>query len=159
MRVATERLQNNKTQYHVSEYGEKLEILGAAGEMAARIFLGAPLEMNTHFDGGVDIYHGLFKIDVKATELRSGFQYKFLQWPETKRVKSDIVLLTGVSLETRRAAVIGYVTAAMIRCAPVNRSRPKPCMEIPLSDLLPTWELIAQEQIGDKCQIVGRQHS
>jgi hypothetical protein len=156
VRIATKRLENNKTSFHVSEFGEKLEVLGAAGEVAARLFLGASLDLNTHFDGGVDIYYGQYKIDVKATELTPGFQYKFLQWPELKKLKADILVMTGVNLETKHAAIIGYVTAKMMQGAPINRSRPRPCMEIPLLALLPPWELVVQEQIGERCQIVGR---
>ena len=54
--VAAERLQNNKTKRHVSHYGTYIEVIGAAGELAAHRFLGLPETLHTHLDGGCDMF-------------------------------------------------------------------------------------------------------
>jgi len=153
--VASRRLRNNRTPRHVDDYGEQLEIIGAAGELAARIFLGAPLEMAVNFDNGVDIRYAGTTIDVKATSLTPGIARKYLQWPLGKIIKADIIILTAVNRAEMHAAVIGYATKVEVRLAPVNSDRSRPCMEIPVSALHPVWELIAKEHAGRKCRLLN----
>jgi hypothetical protein len=152
--VARQRLENNRTPRQVEDYGTQLELIGAAGELAARIFLGAPLEMSVHFDHGVDIYYNGLTIDVKATSLTPGLSHKFLQWPAGKIVKADIVILTAVNQAACHAAIVGYATKGEVKSAPVNHDRPRACMEIPIYALHPVWELIVKHYAGMKCQIV-----
>ena len=140
--VARQRLAHNKTENHVSDYGEDIEILGAAGELAARRFLGVSELLHTEFDGGIDIVWNGIRIDVKATHLTPKVNNRYLQWFEEKPVKADIVLLTAVHLNLKRAAVIGYATRREVLNAPVNYERDYPCHEISVRQLHPSWELI-----------------
>ena len=89
--VVRQRLAHNKTEYHISDYGTDIEILGAAGELAARRFLGVSEILHTEFDGGTDIYWNGIRIDVKATHLTPKVNHRYLQYPERKSVKADMV--------------------------------------------------------------------
>ena len=157
--VAAKRLQNNKTPRHIAKYGDELEIMGAAGELAARIFLGAPLEMGVHFDGGIDITYGRHNVDVKATKITPGIAYRFLQWPIWKPVVSDIILMTVVNIGTKHATVIGYATRKDLESAVANMAREVPCVEIPFVGLRAPWELVAEKELGPSCFIVGQTKS
>ena len=53
--IARSRLAHNKTSHHVSEFGEGIELIGVAGEIVARRFLGLPETIHQRFDGGVDL--------------------------------------------------------------------------------------------------------
>lgn len=143
-RAARNRLDHNKTPRHRYEYGESIEIIGVAGEVAARRFLGLPEKVHTRFDHGVDIAWGGMTIDVKATNLTPSFQHKYLQWPRWKRVKADIVLMTAIDPLTRTAVVVGFAYKHEILRAPVNLTRPDPCHEIPVQELHSPWELMAR---------------
>ncbi len=140
--IAQERLQHNKTSRHVSDYGTDIEILGAAGELAARRFLNLPETLHTHFDHGVDILLESHKIDVKATVLTTQIEHRFLQWPYWKRIRSQIILLTAVSIPNQSAIIIGYAKKTEILNAPVNTMRARPCHEIPVKDLHPASKLL-----------------
>jgi hypothetical protein len=141
--IARSRLAHNKTSRHVSAYGEGIELIGVAGEIAVRRFLGLPEEVHYGFDGGCDLMYAGLRVDVKATVFTPNVAYRSLQWPEWKRVKADIILMTVVDPITRLAEVIGYATADEIRSAPVNRERFNPCHEIPFAKLHPAYELVA----------------
>jgi hypothetical protein len=154
--VAAQRLQNNKTPRHVAKYGDELEIMGAAGELAARIFLGVSLTMGVHFDGGVDIEYGRHNIDVKATKITPGIAYRYLQWPIWKPVISDVILMTVVNTGTKHATIIGYALKTDLECAVANMARETPCVEIAFSSLRPAWELVAERELGSTCSIVGQ---
>ena len=65
--VAAERLQNNITRRHVSQYGTYIEVIGAAGELAARRFLGLPETLHTHLDDRCDMFYKGMSIDTQAT--------------------------------------------------------------------------------------------
>ena len=139
--VASRRLSKNKTPRHVYRYGTEIEVLGAAGELAARRFLGLPEELHANFDHGTDIlWHGL-SVDVKATVLTPRIAYRYLQWPEWKYVKADIVIMTAVDLRDKQATVLGYALRSDVLSAPINRERDTPCHEIPVPDLRPAWQL------------------
>ena len=154
--VAAQRLKNNKTPKHVAKYGDELEIMGAAGELAARIFLGSDLDMGVHFDGGVDIYYGRHRIDVKATKITPGIAYRFLQWPIWKPVISDVILMTVVNIGTKQASVIGYATKSDLENAVANMAREIPCVEISFQNLRAPWELVAEKELGSTCLLVGK---
>lgn len=143
--TAKSRLAHNITPRHVYEYGEGIELLGVAGEIIARRFLGLDEQIHEGFDHGVDILFYGMKIDVKATLLTPKIAHRFLQWPVWKRVKSDIVLLTAVDPLTRQGTVLGYATRAEIVCSPVNQERDWPCHEIALDKLHPAWELVVEK--------------
>jgi len=140
--TATQRLRNNKTSHHVSEYGTDIELIGAAGELAARRFLNLDEFLHTHFDHGVDIRIDKYTIDVKATVLTKFVQYRFLQWPYWKPIRAKIILLTAVSIKDHSAIVIGYALKQEILKAHINLMRDYPCHEIPVKDLHPASELL-----------------
>jgi len=147
-KISKSRLANNKTIHHVSEYGEGIEVLGAAGEVVARRFLGLPEKLHEGFDNGIDIWtHGM-KIDVKATVLTPKMAYRYLQWPTWKPVKSDIILLTAIDPVTMQGTVLGYATKDEIEGAPINEFRHIPCHEIPAVNLHPAWELVVRQLNG-----------
>jgi len=152
--IAKERLRNNKTSRHVADYGTDIEILGAAGEIAARRFLGLPEKLHTHFDKGTDIRFAGRKIDVKATRLTNKVEYRCLQWPYQKPIRSNIILLTAVSIPIRTAVVIGYARKVEILRAPVNLERAYPCHEISVKELHPASKLLtlANEPFLSKTQ-------
>ncbi len=141
-RIARSRLAHNKTSHHVDEYGDEIEVLGVAGEIIARRFLGLPETLHDRFDHGVDFVYAGRTVDVKATVLTPKVGYRFLQWPHWKKVKGEIVILTAVDLEEKYGTVIGWAFGKEIQAAPVNKSRPTPCHEIRVTDLHPAWELV-----------------
>ena len=53
--TARDRLSHNKTRRHVSDYGEGIEVIGVAGEIVVRRFLGLCEEVHDGFDNGVDM--------------------------------------------------------------------------------------------------------
>jgi len=158
--VSTQRLANNQTVWHIQNDG-RLEIIGAAGELAARLFFGMSSELGTHFDQGSDFLVGDLKVDVKATPLTPGAAYRFLQWPERKPVKADIIVMTIVNIEEQGATLVGYTTRKAIKAAPVNVARRTPCHEIAYSRLSPLWELAVHADLKRKgvlCETVGSLH-
>ena len=135
--VATERLKHNKTSRHVDVYGDEIEVLGAAGELAARQYFGLPTDLGTRFDGGTDfIYRGM-RIDVKATVWTKRIQFRFLQWQVWKPIKADVILLTAVDPNDKQAFLVGFATRNEISMAGINTTRHDPCHEIPIQDLHP----------------------
>jgi hypothetical protein len=144
--VADHRLDNNKTPRHVKKYGSQIEVLGAAGELAARRFLGLDEDLHEQFDHGVDLYWRGYRVDVKSTHLTKRINHRYLQWPEWKWVKSDIVLLIGVDMRKQEAMIIGWVWKDTVLEAPVNPERDTPCHEIPVPELRPAWELWTLEK-------------
>jgi len=153
--IAAQRLANNKTPKHNAKYGDDIEIMGAAGELAARIFLGEPLRMGVHFDGGVDIQCGHWSVDVKATKFTPGIAHRYLQWPIWKTVRSDVILMTVVNIETKQATIIGYAMKTDLENATANMARDVPCVEIPFTSLRAPWELVAEKEFNI-CSIVGK---
>jgi hypothetical protein len=143
-RIARNRLANNKTPHHVTKYGEGIELLGVAGEIVARRFLGLNEILHEGFDNGIDLSYLGKRIDVKATELHRNFGIKNLQWPESKRIKCDIVLLTGIDVKNKFGAVIGYAPSYAVKNAPVNYERAYPCHEIPISELIQPYMLLVE---------------
>lgn len=148
--VASHRLENNKTAWHVSRYGPDIELLGAAGELAARRYLGLPEILNEHFDGGFDLFYKGYSIDVKATHLTPRLAFRSLQWPEWKPIRADIILMTAVDLKEMIAAMVGYAYKLEVLEAPINKERDIPCHEISAVLLHPTWELIARVYAGSE---------
>ena len=88
------------------------------------------------------------RVDVKATVFTPNVAYRRLQWPEWKRVKADIILMTVIDPISKIAEVIGFATADEIRAAPINRERFNPCHEIPFCELHPPYELVAMNLRG-----------
>ena len=141
-RIARSRLAHNKTSHHVSDYGDEIEVLGVAGEMIARRFLGLPETLHNEFDHGVDFVYAGKTVDVKATVLTPKIGYRFLQWPQWKMIKAEITILTALDLVNKYGTVIGWAYREDILAAPINKSRPTPCHEIAVKDLHPMWELL-----------------
>jgi len=139
--VAQARLANNKGPHHVSCYGTEIETIGAAGELAARRCLHLSEDLHVHRDNGTDIEWRGWKIDVKTTQLTPLVDHRFLQWPEGKPIKCDIVLMAAVDVKSKRAKVLGFVASSDIARAPVNPNRRFPCHEIPVKSLIPTNKL------------------
>ena len=137
--IAKTRLSRNKTVRHVGRYGPEIETLGAAGELAARRFLGLPEILHTRFDGGFDLTVNNVKIDVKTT--RWDPAHKYLQWPYWKRVKAPIILMAMVDLETKTGFIVGYATREDITEAAINMMRTIWCFEIPITNLRKASEL------------------
>lgn len=140
--VARSRLAHNKTERHVSKFGEGIEVLGVAGEIVARRFLGISELLHEGFDGGIDLRFAGMRIDVKATLLTPSVQHRFLQWPEWKRVKADIIVLTAIDPIVQKGTMIGFATRTEIIAAPINATRSSPCHEIPVMNLSPSWLLL-----------------
>ena len=132
-KIAAKRLAHNKTPRHVSLYGPEIETIGAAGELAARRFLGLPEILHTHFDGGTDIVVGKTRIDVKATKLDPA--HKYMQWPYWKWVKAPIILMTMVDIAAKKVLVVGYATQEDVMGAEINMKRSTWCYEIPIKCL------------------------
>ena len=149
--IVRKRLKNNWTSRQETKF-KNLEILGAAGELAARRYLGLPEKIHTHFDGGADLFWRNRKVDVKATNLTRHFKHRFLQWPIDKPVKADIILMTVVDLEEKQACVIGYAFKDEILGSEINHTRYYPCREIAFVDLHPAWQLftLSQRRNGSK---------
>ena len=140
--VAADRYRNHRhRKHHVSRFGRSIEIAGAAGELAARRYLGLPENLHTDLDGGVDLIWRGQKVDVKTTKLHGRTREMFLQWPKGKPVKCDLVLVVGLDRHTKDAVVMGYTEAKNIKHAPINESRPIPCHEYPFTQLTPAWEI------------------
>lgn len=143
--IAQKRLENNRTSRHVSDYGTEIELMGAAGELVARRFLGLPDKLHEQFDGGIDLVWRKRRVDVKATKLTPKLNFRFLQWPETKKFRADIILLTAINLRTQQGTVVGWEWVDTVREAPINFDRDYPCHEIPVTDLKSMWELYVLE--------------
>lgn len=147
--VAAERLQNNQTKRHVSQYGTYIEVIGAAGELAARRFFQLPETLHTHLDGGCDMYYKGMRIDIKATVWTSKLQFRYLQWRATKPIRADVILLTAVSIETKSAVLVGYALPGDIRNAPINTERDFACYEIPIPRLRKASHLLRAECLDE----------
>jgi len=141
LKVAEKRLENNITEMHLYGYGDELEILGVAGEIAARRFFQLPEEVHEGFDHGVDMTYNGYDIDVKSSHIKK-HKKKILQWPIWKWVKADIIVYVGINPKTKYARVMGYVPGSEILKAPINHTRPIPCHEIPVEELYDPKELL-----------------
>jgi hypothetical protein len=144
--IARRRLEHNKTENHISRYGSQIEVLGAAGELAARLYLGLPPQLHHRFDGGADLVWRGQKVDVKTTHLTPKIQKRFLQWPYWKPIYTDLVLMAGVDMHDKTAVVLGYVSGKEVANAPINDDRDTPCHEIAVPELRPAWELLVPER-------------
>lgn len=133
--VAAARLRTNRTRFHESRYGDAIELLGAAGELVARDYLGLPLTLHTGFDGGRDLKYCGLTIDVKTTRLTRFVQHRCLQLPEYRTIQADVVFMVGVHLKHRVGVPIGIASGHELNNAPINRQRDTPCHEIPITDL------------------------
>ncbi len=142
--VARHRLSHNKTKRHVYDYGEGIEVIGVAGEIITRRFLGLPEEVHEGFDRGVDIQYYGMKMDVKATILTPNASYRYLQWPEWKKVHADYIIMTVIDPINKLGTIIGYALKREIIKAPINKNRSTACHEIPFTELHPAWELIVE---------------
>jgi hypothetical protein len=142
--IARSRLSHNKTRRHVYDYGEGIEVIGVAGEIIVRRFLGLSETVHERFDHGIDIEYFGLKMDVKATVLTPGASFRFLQWPNWKRVRAGLIVMTVVDPINKIGTIIGYARKAEILAAPVNPNRATPCHEIPFTELHPAWELIVE---------------
>jgi hypothetical protein len=139
--IARSRLAHNKTIRHVDHYGEEIEVLGVAGELVARRFLGLPEKMHYWFDNGTDLIFGGVQIDVKTTQLTRKISFRYLQWPVWKEVKAPIVLMAAVQMKYKYGTVLGYALREEILSAKMNTTRFTPCHEIPVVDLHQPYEL------------------
>ena len=135
LRAARLRLAHNQTERHISLYGDTIEIMGAAGEFAARRFFNLDEKLHVEFDGGVDFVLNGKTVDVKATKLVDYLEKLHLQWQEGKPFVAEIILLTAVDLDTKQAEIVGYATQEEMEKAPVNPDRRDPCHEIKVPDL------------------------
>jgi hypothetical protein len=142
--VARSRLGHNKTSHHIYEFGDSLEVLGAAGELVARRYLGIDEKLHLGFDGGCDLRFAGLRVDVKATVLTPNVIFRFLQWPKEKVIKSDIIFLTAIDPITRQGVPLGYATKEEILKSPVARERLTPCYEIPVRSLHNPFDLVAK---------------
>jgi hypothetical protein len=149
-RIARSRLALNKTAHHVSDFGEEIEVMGVAGEVAARRFLGLSEKVHLGFDRGSDLEFVGYKIDVKATRMTARMEHRYLQWPLWKRIQADIVLMTAVDVRLKLATVLGFSWKEEIEHAPINMTRRQPCREIPVAQLHPMWELFQIKQKARK---------
>ena len=139
--VADQRRSYNQTPRHVPV--AYLEVIGAAGELAARRLFGMPEELHIHFDHGKDFVWNGVSVDVKATILTSRLRYRYLQWPREKRVKASIILMVAVDIDHKLAVPVGYATKDEVQKAPINWERQEPCREISTENLHPVWELFS----------------
>jgi hypothetical protein len=139
--IARSRLARNKTANHIDNYGEEIEVLGVAGEIIARRFLGLPERVHSCFDNGTDLVFGGVKMDVKTTQLTSRVSFRYLQWPVWKEVKAPIVLMAAVHMKHKYGTVLGYALKDEILSAKLNTTRFTPCHEIPVVDLHQPYEL------------------
>jgi len=137
IRTSEARLRNNKTKFHKDI--ENIELIGAAGELAAQRFLGIKESLHTGFDGGIDFYWRGWSVDVKATRLHENLHKLYLQYPADKKIKSDIIFMVGVCVDAMEATEIGWTSGNIMRKAEVNQERRWPCREIPVTDLAPPW--------------------
>jgi 5-methylcytosine-specific restriction endonuclease McrA len=157
LHISEERLRHNKTPRHDEHYGVNIETIGAAGELAARRSLGLPEKLGTHFDGGSDFVYGGRRVDVKATMWTRRIQFRFLQWPLWKPIKSEIILLTAIDISARKAMLLGFATHGEILTSPINSTRYHPCHEIRIQDLHKVWEIMPEKpkivRISDKSAI------
>lgn len=142
--TARSRLARNKTKRHVYDYGEGIEIIGVAGEIIVRRFLGLPEEVHCGFDHGIDILYVGMGMDVKATVLTPNANHRFLQWPNWKKVRADYIIMTAVDPIGKIGTIIGYATRSEMIQAPVNYKRDTPCREILFTNLHPAWELVVE---------------
>ena len=143
--VAAERLLNNITERHVSMYGPEIELLGAAGELAARRFFQVSEQLHTHFDQGADIVYKDIRIDVKATHWTPKVLRRHLQWAIWKQIRADVILLTAINLQQKSAILVGYALPHEILRAPVNEDRFIACHEIPVPRLRKPSKLLFME--------------
>jgi hypothetical protein len=155
VKVSDQRRRNNRTPWHINEH--YLEVIGTAGELASRRFLGLPEELHTHFDGGTDLIWKGYRVDVKTTILTPNIEFRFLQWPIRKTIKSDIVLMMAVDEHEKTATPIGWVFAFEVMAAVVNQKRDHPCHEISVRDLRPSWELFSLRTLSRKEQRAMKQ--
>ena len=136
--IAAERLRKNKTPRHRADFGTEIEVTGAAGELAARRFLGLPEELGTTFDGGIDIsLHGI-AIDVKSTRPSS----KWLQVAYYKRVAADIILMMSIDPERQTAILRGFAWKREILAAPLDLTQIDACHRIHINELHGIEELL-----------------
>ncbi len=135
--VEAERRRHNCTRWHVPNL--YYEHNGAVGEMAARMFLSLPEVLHTHFDGGADLYYRGYAVDIKTTKLTSCVEHRYLQWPQGKPIKADIVWMWAV--HGWEAFPIGWAWKEEMIAAPINYGRERPCHEIPVPRLHPIYEL------------------
>lgn len=142
--TARNRLAHNKTKRHVSDYGEGIEVIGVAGELIVRRFLGLAEHVHEGFDNGVDINYFGMRMDVKATILTPNANYRFLQWPNWKKVRADYIVMTLIDPVNKVGTITGYAMKDEILRSPINQTRQTPCHEIPVTDLHPAWELIVE---------------
>jgi hypothetical protein len=143
--VAQHRLANNQTERHVAQYGTYIEVIGAAGELAARRFLQLDENLHEHFDGGADILYKGIRIDVKATLWTKKVLNRYLQWPIMKAIRADVILLTAVNQEKKSAIILGYALPHEVGRAPLNTERRFPCYEIPVTKLRKANRLLSVE--------------
>lgn len=144
--VARIRLQHNKTDRHISRYGPEIEVIGAAGELAARLYLGLSENLHTGFDNGVDLVWKGWTVDVKSSKLVPKLPYMSLQYPEYKKVKADIQFLIAVDIDNQVATPVGWATREMVLNSPINRQRYQPCHEISVRELINPWALYTLEE-------------
>ena len=145
--VDKRRFSHNKTDRHVREYGEYIEIIGAAGELVVRRFLGLSEELPVQFDGGVHLIFLGKTVYVKATKLTSMVLHRHLQWPLWKPITSDIIVLTAIDTELKYGELMGYALRSEVLKAKINYQRKFPCYEIPISELHPCNQLLQEKVV------------
>jgi hypothetical protein len=101
--------------------------------------------LHTHLDGGVDMLYKDMRIDIKATLWTRKLQCRFLQWPITKVIKSDVILLTAVNIDAKSAIIVGYALPHDVSRAPINQDRDYACHEIAIPKLRKASQLLFAE--------------
>jgi hypothetical protein len=141
--VAEQRLRLNKHRKgHVSHWGDQLEKIGAAGELAARLLLSAsPTKLSNGFDDGVDLYWRGYAIDVKSIMPTKPLGRYNLRIPVTSSLTADIFLLMAADVEEWKAFPIGWAWREEVAQAPINLQAYNPCRDIPVPELHRLWEL------------------
>jgi hypothetical protein len=146
LKKAQERYSKVRTQWHVNRYGNRLEIMGAAGEVAARRLLRLERDLHVGFDGGIDFMWRGKKVDVKATRKYPHVECTALQWPLTRQINADLIILVLVDAENKEADIVGYITKAELENARTNLSASIPCLEVPTTKFHCIYELLDNER-------------
>jgi len=148
--VARERLVANFHRHNSHRLGDHIEVLGVAGELAARRFLGLPERVLGVGDPGWDIEIPstdvlgdpyVWTIDVKSRPWIEGFWRMPLQWPLHKPMRADLALLVFVHLAERRAAVVSFAGKEDLEAAPIDTGGLMPCRLVDPQNMQPATRL------------------
>lgn len=141
-KIAQERYAGVKTKWSVVKYGDKLEIMGAAGEIAVRRLLRIDPRLHVGMDDGVDIIWRGHTIDVKTTTKFPRVELTMLRWPLTKSVKADIIVLVLFNEKEKEADIVGYIPGSEVTKGTINNKVDIPCYEIPATKFRCIYNLL-----------------